>query len=511
MPVRAPTVSQVLEVAESFGIALPPDEASEYAGLMKGMAAGLTVLDTYPEPKLPVKYPRIPGYRPSAAEDPLNAWYYKTNIEGASSGPLKGKRIGIKDTVAVAGVPLQCGSPLLEGYVPDVDASVVTRILDAGGTIVGKAACTDLCFDGHGQDAPRGGKNPRNPAYGAGGSSCGSAAVLVTGEADITLGGDQAGSIRLPASWCGVYGHKPTHGLVPYTGIMGNDMTFDTIGPMANHVADVALLLSVVAGPDGLDSRQINITTQDYVAALERDVSKLKIGIVREGFGHPKRGILGASDPEVDRKVLAAAKKFNTLGLQVEEVSIPMHTDGLSVWLGIGVEGTTHRMVKLNGMGTNVQGYYDTALGDAYAHARLTRPNDFPTPLKLTIFMGEYLSKYYHGRYYAIAQNLRRTLRQSYDDALAKFDLLLMPTTAMAAQKFATGEGTLAEYFERAWEMLANTCVTSATGHPAMNVPCGMVHDGLPVGMMLIGRRLDDATIISAAHAFEQLGDWTKF
>ena len=508
MPVRAPSVSQVMDAAESFGISLTKPEAEGYADLMKGMAEGISILDNYPEPKLPVKYPRTPGYRPSAAEDPYNAWYYKTNIEGAKDGPLKGKRIALKDTIALAGVPLMCGSALLQGYVPDIDATVVTRILDAGGTIVGKAAVTDMCFDGHGQDAPRGGKNPRNPACGAGGSSSGSAALLVTGEADITLGGDQAGSIRLPASWCGVYGLKPTHGLVPYTGIMGNDMTFDTVGPMANSVADVALLLSVIAGPDGLDARQIDITVQDYIGALNRDVSDLKIGIVREGFGHEKKGILGASYPEVDRKVIAAAKKLGQLGVQVDEVSIPMHLDGLSVWLGIGVEGITHRMVKLNGLGTNWQGYYDTTLLDAYANARLTRPYDLPPPLKLTMFMGEYMHRYYHGRYYAIAQNLRRTLRQAYDDALAKFDLLVMPTTPMPAQKFASGEDTVVHYFERSWEMLANTTPTSVTGHPAMNVPCGMI-DGLPVGMMLVGRRLHDATVISAAHAFERLGDWT--
>jgi amidase len=509
MPVRAPSVKQVLEAADSFGIALTMPEAEGYAELMKGMAASISVLDAYPQPKLPVKYPRTPGYRPCRAEDPFNAWYVKTTIEGAGSGPLKGKRVALKDTIAVAGVPLMCGSALLEGYVPDIDATVVTRILDAGGTIVGKAAVTDMCFDGHGQDAPRGGKNPRNPLYGAGGSSSGSAALLVTGDADITLGGDQAGSIRLPSSWCGVYGLRPTFGLVPYTGILGNDMTFDTIGPMANTAADVALMLSVIAGPDGLDPRQIDIVPQDYLGALDRDTSKLKIGLVREGFGHLKNGILGASHPEVDRKVRAAACKLGKLGVQVEEISIPMHRDGLSVWLGIGVEGITHRMVKLNGLGTNWQGYYDTTFLDAYANARLTRPYDLPAPLKLTMFMGEYMHRYYHGRYYAIAQNLRRTLRQAYDDALAEVDLLVMPTTPMPAQKFAEGDDTVVQYFERSWEMLANTTPSSVTGHPAMNVPCGMI-EGLPVGMMIVGRRLDDATVIRAAQALEQFGDWTK-
>jgi len=506
MPVKPPSTLNVLEAAETFGIGVSSRDAEAFAEVMAGIAASLTKLENYPEPKLPVKYPRTPGYRPTAGEDPLNAWYRKTNIEGAPTGRLKGKRVALKDTIALAGVPMQNGSAVLEGFVPDVDATVVTRILDAGGTIVGKAACTDLCFDGHGQDTPRGGKNPHNPDFGAGGSSSGSAAVLVTGEADMAIGGDQAGSIRIPSSWCGVYGLKPTYGLVPFTAVMGNDMTLDTIGPMANSVQEVAELLTAIAGPDGLDPRQINITAKDYVGGLSVDVPRLRIGMLREGFDH-KEGVLGASDPEVDRKVRAAARRFMELGADVKDVSIPMHAEAINVWLGIGIEGTTNRMVKLNGMGTNWQGYYDTTLLDAYARGRLTRPNDYPNTLKLTIFMGEYLSRYYHGRYYAIAQNLRRQLRKAYDDALAEFDLLLMPTTPMAAQRFPEGKDSLGQYFHRSWEMLGNTCATSVTGHPAINVPCGMV-DGLPVGMMLVGRRLDDATVLSAAQAFEMVGDW---
>ena len=204
MPVRPPNTDQILDAAGTFGITLSRAEADEYAQVMAGMAKSLSLLEEYPEPKLPVKYPRTPGYRPSSQEDPFNAWYRKTEIVGAVAGPLKGKRVALKDTIAVAGVPMQNGSAVLESFVPDVDATVVTRILDAGGTIVGKAACTDLCFDGHGQDTPRGGKNPHNSEYGAGGSSSGSAAVLVIGEADMAIGGDQAGSIRIPSSWSGV-------------------------------------------------------------------------------------------------------------------------------------------------------------------------------------------------------------------------------------------------------------------------------------------------------------------
>ena len=510
MPIKPPSPNQVSAIAETYGIALSAHEAEGFAGVMAGLAGSLSLLESFPEPKLPVLYPRTPGHRPSAADNPFNAWYWKSEIAGATDGPLKGKRIAVKDTIAVAGVPMQNGSALLEGYVPDVDATVVSRILAAGGTIIGKAACTDLSFDGHGQDTRNGGKNPRNPAYGAGGSSSGSATLLVTGEADITIGGDQAGSIRIPASWCGVYGLKPTHGLVPFTAVMGNDMTLDTIGPMGRTVEEVALLLSVIAGPDGLDPRQLNVAPADYLGGLDDGATGLRIGVMREGFGHGPEAALGQSDPLVDAKVRAAAERLGTAGAAMSEVSVPMHPFGINIWLGIGIEGSTNRMVKLNGMGTNWQGYYDTPLLDAYAHARLARAADYPDTVKLTMFMGEYLGQQYHGRYYAIAQNLRRTLRASYDAALESCDLLLLPTTPMAAQKFAAGPEAIASYFDRSWEMLGNTCPTSITGHPAISIPCGMIGD-LPVGMMLVGRHGEDATVLRAARAFEQLGDWTQW
>lgn len=509
MPVKPPSAAQVTEIATRFGLSLTPAEAADYAAVMVGMSASVSALETMPEPKLPVKYPRTPGRKPSADENPLNAWYWKSEIKGAVDGPLAGKRIAVKDTIAVAGVPMQNGSALIEGFVPDVDATVVTRILDAGGTIVGKAACTDLSFDGHGQDTKGGGKNPHNPAYGAGGSSSGSAALLETGEADITIGGDQAGSIRIPSSWCGVYGLKPTHGLVPFTAVMGNDMTLDTIGPMGRTVGEVALLLSVIAGPDGYDPRQGGIVKDDYLSGLEAGVEGLRIGIMGEGFGHGD-GAIGRSDPRVDEKVKAAAERFRQGGVQLGDASVPMHGFGMNIWMGVGVEGSTNRMVKLNGMGTNWQGYYDTALLDAYAGARLTRPEDFADTVKLTMFMGEYLGQHYHGRYYAKAQNLRRNLRASYDAALVDNDLLLLPTTPMAAQKFADGPESIAAYFDRSWEMLGNTAPTSLTGHPAINIPCGMI-DGLPVGMMLVGRHGEDALVLRAARAFEQLGDWKQW
>src|SRR5438105_11211482 len=181
----------------------------------------------------PVKYPRTPGYRAEGTENKYNAWYYKSEVQGAPSGKLRGKRIALKDNVCLAGVPMMNGASTMEGYVPDIDATVATRILDAGGTIVGKTVCEYFCFSGGSHTSATGPvHNPHRMGYSAGGSSSGSAAVVAAGEVPMALGGDQGGSIRIPASFCGIYGMKPTHGVVPSTSIMPTEITLDHTGPM---------------------------------------------------------------------------------------------------------------------------------------------------------------------------------------------------------------------------------------------------------------------------------------
>ena len=213
----------------------------------------------------------------------------KTTVEGAPSGKLKGKNVVVKDNICLAGVPMMNGASTLEGYVPDVDATVVQRILDAGGTIVGKSVCEYFCFSGGSHTSATGPvHNPHRHGYSAGGSSSGSAALVAAGEVPMALGGDQGGSIRMPASYCGIYGMKPTHGLVPYTGIMPIELTLDHTGPMTATVEDNALLLEVLAGPDGLDPRQYGGQSKPYRDALGQGAQGLRIGIVEEGFGHPQ-------------------------------------------------------------------------------------------------------------------------------------------------------------------------------------------------------------------------------
>jgi amidase len=502
--VKRPTHDQLREVVESLHMSMSDHEIGEYLDVLEGTFQAYDRVAQMPDYLPEVRYPRTPGYRPGPEENTLNAWAVKSEVKGASHGPLSGKKIVLKDNVCLAGVPMMNGARTLEGYVPDIDATIVTRMLDAGGTIVGKAHCESFCLSGGShttQVAPV--HNPYRHGYSAGGSSCGSAALVGAGEVEIAIGGDQGGSIRMPAGWSGVYGMKPTHGLVPYTGVMPIEATIDHTGPMTTTVADNALILEVIAGHDGLDPRQYDVRVDKYTSALGRGVSGLRIGVVTEGFGHDN------SEPDVDAKVRESAEKLRAQGAIVEEVSIPMHLDGPAIWTPIALEGLMAQMMHGNGMGFNWEGLYTTSLLDAHSNWR-ARADELSRTLKISMFAGEYFIRHHRGHFYAKAQNLSRLLRKTYDDALGNYDLLLMPTLPMKATPIPDQDAPLELYCQRAFEMLANTSPFDVTGHPAMSVPCGL-SQGLPIGMMLIGGRYEESTIYRAAHAFEQLGDWRDF
>ena len=497
--VKPPNIKQLKEIGHGFGLRLDEEEALSFVGLIDGTLASYNRLEQLAEPALPVKYSRLGSYRPDSEENSLNAWYWKSSIKGAESGPLSSKRIAIKDNVCVAGMPMMNGTTTLEGYVPEFDATIVTRILDAGGEIVGKAVCEHLCFSGGSHTSDTGPVlNPHDHTRSAGGSSSGSAALVAAGEVDMAIGGDQGGSIRIPSCWCGTYGLKATYSLVPYTGVFPIELTLDHAGPIAATVSDVALLLTAIAGEDGLDPRQKDVKIGDYMNALNGDAQGLKIGVVREAFGWP-----GLSENDVDEAVHDAANGFRDLGAEVSEISIPMHRDGIHVWNGIAIEGATELMVRGNSMGTNWQGHYSTSLLDVYGRGRRLNADDLSETVKLTMLMGQYLRDAYGGRYYAKAQNLARRLRGAYDKALESVDLLLMPTLPLKATKIPEPDASIEEIVARSLEMLPNTAPFDVSGHPAINVPCAVSED-LPIGMMLIGRKWDEETVLKAAHAFEQ-------
>ena len=500
--VKLPTLAQLAEVAADLGFTIDDAELAAHRDWLVPAISAYNLLDRLPDELPPVTYPRLPGRRPMPEENRHGAWRIKTEIAGAGEGKLKGKRVALKDNICLAGVPMMNGASTLEGYVPEIDATVVTRILDAGGTIVGKTQCEYFCFSG-GSHTSAGGPvhNPHRIGHSAGGSSSGSAVVVATGEAPMALGGDQGGSIRIPASFCGIYGMKPTWGLVPYTGIMPIELTLDHTGPMTATVEDNALLLEVLAGPDGLDPRQSALAAaKPYREALSRGAAGLRIALVEEAFGHPR------AMHEVEALVREAAERLKGLGAAVETVSIPMHRQGSAIWLAIAAEGATMQMMLGNGFGFNWQGLYLTSLLDFHSGWR-NRADELSDSLKNTMLLGHWMVTRYRGRYYAKAQNLVRRLRRGYDEALSRYDLLLMPTLPMVATPLPASDAPMDEILEAAFGMVANTAQFDCTHHPAMSIPCGLV-DGLPVGMMLVGKAFDEETIYRAAAAFENGVDW---
>jgi amidase len=318
----------------------------------------------------------------------------------------------------------------------------------------------------------------------------------------MALGGDQGGSIRMPSCWCGIYGMKPTHGLVPYTGIMPIEIFVDHTGPMTRTVKDNALMLEVIAGPDGYDPRQYAPKVQSYSQMLDGGVKGMRIGAVKEGFARPE------SEPAVDEKVRAGAQLFKKMGATVEDVSIPMHLLGPAIWTPIGVEGIAQTMMLGDGYGLSRPDLYVTSLIDKL-HGWQLRANELSETTKYVTTLGVYVKKYFGTRYYGKAMNLTRRLTAAYDAALKSYDLLLMPTLPMKPTPLPPSDAPRELVAQRALEMIGNTSPFDITHHPAMTLPCGMI-DGLPAGLMLVGKHFDEPTIYRAAYAFEQAGDWKK-
>jgi len=497
MSIEAPKKEDLKRIAKENHFELSDSEAEAIGGMLPPIVAFLDRIDQTPiEPSASVQRyrERDAGRRPTREEDPLNAVVRKIRVKGAAAGKLSGKRIGVKDSVAVAGIPISGGSHILEGFVPDDDATIVGRMLDEGAEIVATLMMDDFALSGEGTTSALGASlNPHRQEYCTGGSSCGSGAALAYDWIDITIGTDQGGSIRIPASWSGVVGLKPTYGLVPYTGVMSIDASLDHVGPMARNVSDVALALEVIAGKDPADQRQQGVRVQPYREALGKDVNGLRLGILKEGFTHP-----GAQD-DVNAAVRKATSELQHLGAKIEEVSIPEHRDAGQFLWPIALEGMA-ALARGNLQGKHHSGRYDTGLADFFGAARLKQPLTQALTVKFMMSAGEYLHERYHGRIYAKAQNLRGALRAKYDAALQKFDALVMPSTPMKAHRRAA---------RAPYSMVTNTAPFDVTGHPGLSVPCGM-SDGLPIGLMLIGRHFNDATLLRVGYAYEQSVDWRK-
>jgi amidase len=495
-----PGRDDLLAAAGRFGFTLSDDEVKTYEALAGGSAAFYDTVELLYAETAPAGPVGRSSFFPEASQNPLGAWYALTDISGTAGGPLHGMRVAIKDSVSVAGVPMMIGSRTVEGYVPAYDATVVTRLLAAGASVVGKSVCESLCCSGASHTSDSGPvRNPWDPERTTGGSSSGSAALVAAGDVDIALGGDQGGSIRIPSAFCGTVGHKPTYGLVPYTGAFPIERTIDHIGPITRTVSDAARMLSVISGyDDGKDPRQpVGVGSSDYDADSDGPVGGLRVGVVREGFGHD-----GLSDPELDATVRTTAHRLTEAGMVVEEVSIPWHLHGLAIWNVVATEGATAQMIDGNSYGYNFSGWYDPELMAHYGRQRFEKADDLSVTTKLAALGGGHSIAATYGRYYAMAQNLVPLLRRAYDDALHHYDVLVMPTLPITATPLVGEHDDLVTSISRALETVVNTCPTNCTGHPATSVPAGLVR-GLPTGLMIVGRHFEDATCLKVAKTVE--------
>ena len=260
-----------------------------------------------------------------------------------------------------------------------------------------------------------------------------------------------------------------------------------------------ALLLEVIAGKDPLDPRQYEVPVQPYTQELGKDVRGLRVGVVREGFGTP------VSQPGVDAKVVEAISALGELGAEVHEVSIPAHLEAGGITWALIAEGMA-ALVYGNGVGHHSKGLYNESFANTLGKSLQAQAQDLPAQVKLVVLMGSYLNQAYHGRLYAKAQNQRRALQAAYDTVLEQYDVLVMPTTPMVAQRHEARQ-SVQQSLNFGWTMLANTAPFDMTGHPSLTVPCGK-SDGLPVGLMLTGRHFEDGTLLRMGHAFEQQAAW---
>jgi amidase len=445
-----------------------------------------------------------------AGRDPLNAIVRFCSVKAvAPAGPLAGRHVVMKDSFAVAGVPMTCGSRLLQGFTPGLDSTVAARLLAAGAEIVGISNMEDMAFSGGGESSFYGPiANPVDRRRIAGGSSGGSAAALAYPWVDIGIGTDQGGSIRIPAAFCGVLGLKPTHGLVPYTGGVGIDRTIDHVGPLTRSAADLATTMAVIAGPDGDDPRQLGHDFSQVLPGLEAvasgsaslELAGLRVGLVAEGWGEA-----AGVEPAVDAAVREALGRLASLGAELVDVSVPWHARIGGPAFAMFAEGLVNALAGA-GTGMGSSGRYWPELATALGRGVASGAGDLSPQVKGTLLVGTMLREQYFHHTYAHAMNLRREATAELDAVLETVDVLAMPTCPFPAYEIDPSLGPNDSVW-RGWSMLPNTPMADMTGHPSLSLPTSTV-DGLPVGTMLTGRRMADHELVRIAAAYERAYGW---
>jgi amidase len=503
---RAPTAADVLTCAEAEHVQLSDDEAQAMAEFVGETFAMLDTVEELPPLELDRKFPtRDIGRAPADEnENPYNAFIRLCRIEGAADGVLKGKTLAIKDNLAIAGIPIS-NSSRTAAYTPDVDAVVIERILEAGGTIVGKLNLDNLSAGAFGESSHYGPPlNPRNPAYSAGGSSGGAAAAVVSGAVDMALGVDEGGSARVPAAFCGCVAVKGSQGLVPSFGLSYFDHTLDFICPVTRTVNDAALLLEVIAGHDWRDPQWVreSITVAPYRQAADSGVRGLRVGVLEETLD-PLR-----CQPAVLEGVERACSALGEAGADVVSVSVPRVRHTSAIWFGAFLGGAA-AMIRSDGLGYNHLGYVEVDRVHLAGLSRRLEATSFGVFVQALLIANRYLIEQYGHTFFAKAHNQRLALRREIDQALIDVDVLLGPTAPTTAPELPTGRLTIVEQLERlpaAGVHFPFTQLYNATGHPALVLPTGTDEHGLPTSVQIASRRFAEFDAFRAGFAIEAAG-----
>jgi aspartyl-tRNA(Asn)/glutamyl-tRNA(Gln) amidotransferase subunit A len=412
--------------------------------------------------------------------------------KGEKLPPLGGVPVGIKDVMVTRGVRTTAGSKILGNYIPPYDCTAVARMEAAGAVVLGKLNCDEFAMGSSNENSAwKPVHNPRDLSRVPGGSSGGSAAAVAAAMAVVTLGSDTGGSIRQPASFCGVVGLKPTYGRVSRYGLIAFASSLDHIGPFGKTVKDAAIVLQTIAGRDPMDSTSADIPVPDYVAELEKPVRGLKIGVAKEYLG-------AGLDPEVRAAVADAVEKLSRLGCEIVEISLPHTEYAISAYYIIATAEASSNLARFDGVRYGYRASDARTLSEMY---RRTRDQGFGAEVKRRIMLGTYaLSAGYYDAYYLKAQKVRALLTRDFEEAFKKVDAIVTPTSPTAAFKLGEKvDDPLAMYLADIYTVTANIA-----GIPGVSVPCGETKEKLPIGLQILGKHFDEATILRVAAAYEK-------
>jgi aspartyl-tRNA(Asn)/glutamyl-tRNA(Gln) amidotransferase subunit A len=406
--------------------------------------------------------------------------------------PLGGVPVGIKDVMVTRGVRTTAGSKILGNYIPPYDCTAVARLEAAGAVVLGKLNCDEFAMGSSNENSAwHPVHNPRDLSRVPGGSSGGSAAAVAADMAVVALGSDTGGSIRQPASFCGVVGLLPTYGRVSRYGLIAFASSLDHIGPLTKTVKDAAIVLRTIAGRDPMDSTSADAPVPDYVAELDKPVRGLKIGVAKEYFGE-------GLDSAVRKAVEAAIQKLASLGCEVVPISLPHTEYAIPTYYIVATAEASSNLARYDGVRYGYRARDARTLSEMY---RRTRDQGFGAEVKRRIMLGTYaLSAGYYDAYYLKAQKVRTLLTRDFEEAFKKVDAIVTPTSPTAAFKLGEkADDPLAMYLADIYTVTADLA-----GIPGISVPCGETHEKLPIGLQILGRHFDEATILRLGHAYEQ-------